>query len=256
MIDRVAVPTDTAAPTGATNAYVLGETDPLVLDPAARNGELAALLADREPAHLALTHHHPDHTGGVAACVDAADLTVWARAGREAAFEAATGVAPDRSFREGTVIPAGEGVRVLDTPGHAPEHVAFEYRDEVAVGDLAVGEGSVVVGAPEGDMRAYVGSLRRVHARDPDRLHPGHGPVIDDPRGTCRRLIDHRRDREDRVRAAVREGAATLDDLVDAAYEKDVSDVYRLARATVLAHVEKLAVEGDLIWDGERARPA
>jgi len=42
---------------------------------------------------------------------------------------------------------------------------------------------------------------------------------------------------------------------VDAAYEKDVSDVRDLARATVRAHLEKLAVEGHVRWDGERARP-
>jgi len=143
----------------------------------------------------------------------------------------------------------------MEVPGHAPEHVAFAVGDGLVTGDLAVAEGSVVVGGPGGDMRAYVSSLRRVHARNPGVLYPGHGPVIEEPRATCRRLIDHRRQRERRVLAAVDGGAGTLTAVVDAAYEKDVSDVRDLARATVRAHLEKLAVEGRVRWDGERARP-
>jgi glyoxylase-like metal-dependent hydrolase (beta-lactamase superfamily II) len=249
----VSVEVSTRAPSGATTAYVLGREDAVLVDPADRTDALDAAVENRGAAHLALTHHHRDHTGGVAEYAGACDLTVWARAGREAAFEAATGVEPDRTFREGTVLPAGAGVEVVETPGHAPEHVAFAAGGGLVTGDLAVAEGSVVVGAPEGDMRAYVTSLRRVHARNPEVLYPGHGPVIEDPRGTCRRLIDHRLRREERVRQAVHDGARTADEVLDAAYEKDVSAVRELARATVVAHLEKLACEGAIRWDGERA---
>ncbi len=254
-VEGVGVDVDTRAPTGVTTAYILGESDAVLVDPAGRSDALDRALEDRNVSHLALTHHHHDHTGGVAAYADAHDLTVWARAGRAADFEAATGVVPDRSFRDGAVIPAGGGVTVVETPGHAPEHAAFVAGDGLVTGDLAVAEGSVVVGAPEGDMRAYVTSLRRVHTRDPDVLYPSHGPVIEDPRATCRRLIDHRRQREQRVLAAVDDGAETLGTVVDAAYEKDITDVRDLALATARAHLEKLAVEGRVRWDGERARP-
>ena len=249
----VSVDVGTRAPSGATTAYVLGTGDAVLVDPAGRTDALDRAVEDRGVSHLALTHHHGDHTGGVAGYADVYDLTVWARTGREAAFEAATGVAPDRTFREGTVIPSDNGVAVIETPGHAPEHVAFVIGGGLVTGDLAVAEGSVVVGAPEGDMRAYVTSLRRVHARDPDTLYPGHGPVVDDPRATCRRLIDHRRQRERRVLAAVDGGVETLEGILEAAYEKDVSDVRDLALATARAHLEKLAVEGRVQWDGERA---
>jgi len=255
-VEGVSVDVGTRAPSGATTAYVLGNSDAVLVDPAGRTDALDGAVEDRGAAHLALTHHHRDHTGGVAAYADAYDLTVWARVGQEDAFEAATGVEPDRTFREGTILPAGGGVGVIETPGHAPEHVAFSAESGLVTGDLAVAEGSVVVGAPEGDMRAYVTSLRRVHARNPNVLYPGHGPVIEDPRATCRRLVDHRRQREGRVLAAVGGGAETLAEVVDAAYEKDVSDVRDLALATARAHLEKLAVEGRVRWDGERARPA
>jgi ribonuclease/clavin/mitogillin len=255
MIARVPVDAPTRSPTGRTAAYVLGDSDALVVDPAARTPALDQAVRESDAAHLAVTHHHPDHVGAVAEYAEAFDLTVWALAGRADAFTAATGVEPDRLLRPGSTIPATPPVAVMDTPGHAPEHLSFRLDDALVTGDLAVAEGSVVVGAPAGDMRAYLSSLRRLHARAPDRLYPAHGPVIDDPRGVCRRLIDHRLDREQNVLAAVNSGARTPEEIVDAAYEKDVSAVFDLARATVVAHLEKLAVERKISWDGGAATP-
>ncbi|QLH77411.1 MBL fold metallo-hydrolase [Halosimplex rubrum] len=262
-VTRVGVAVETRAPTGQTNAYVLGSDPALLVDPAARTDRLDELAADRGVGHVAVTHHHPDHVGRVADYAEARDATVWARTGRADAFEAATGVEPDRTVAEGARIETGDGpVRVVDTPGHAPEHAAFatEDGDESVLlgGDLAVAEGSVVVGAPEGDVRAYLASLRRVHAMNPDRLLPGHGPPVEGAavRDTAARLIGHRLDRERRVRDAVEEGAETVSDITSAAYEKDLSGVRDLAEATVRAHLETLAVEGSVRWDGERARPA
>ncbi|KOX93802.1 metallo-beta-lactamase [Haloarcula rubripromontorii] len=253
---RADVPVPTRAPTGNTAAYVCGDEAALLVDPAATNDALDSILSDRTLAHIALTHHHPDHAGAVAHYASETGATVWARRGRASAFEAATGVTPDRLFSGGTTIPTDAGpVTVIDTPGHAPEHVAFATDGAVVSGDLAVAEGSVVVGAPEGDVRAYLASLRRLHARSPDVLLPGHGPRIETPRETCARLISHRLERERRVRDAVHDGAATPDEILDAAYGKDLTGVRDLARATVLAHVEKLAVEGAISWDSERATP-
>ncbi|WP_459191778.1 MBL fold metallo-hydrolase [Halosimplex sp. J119] len=262
-VTRVDVAVATRAPTGETAAYVLGSDPALLVDPPAQSDELDALADERSVGHVAVTHHHPDHVGAVARYAERCDATVWARTGRAAAFEEATGIEPDRTFAEGTLVETGEGtVCVVDTPGHAPEHVAFVAggggSDTVLVcGDLAVAEGSVVVGAPEGDMRAYVSSLRRVHAMAPDRLLPGHGPSVEGPAvcATATRLIAHRLDRERRVQRAVEGGAETVAEICDDAYEKELTGVRDLAEATVRAHLEKLAVEGAVRWDSERARP-
>jgi glyoxylase-like metal-dependent hydrolase (beta-lactamase superfamily II) len=252
----VAVPADTRAPTGRTTAYVVGDEEALLVDPPARHERLDALVADRTVAHVAVTHHHADHVGGVAHYAREHGLTVWARRGREDAFAVATGVTPDRRVADGDVLPVGDGVAVVETPGHAQEHLAFGTDDGLVTGDLVVAEGSVVVGAPDGDVRAYLTSLRRLLALAPDRLYPAHGPVVDDPRATCERLLRHRLARDRRVLAAVRGGARTLDEVLAAAYEKDVSAVRDLARATVRAHLQRLDTHGSVRWDGERATPA
>ncbi|MFC7044910.1 MBL fold metallo-hydrolase [Halobacteriaceae archaeon GCM10025711] len=256
-IRRLPVPVATRAPTGETTAHLVGREDALLVDPAGRTDALDDAVASRDVAHVAVTHTHRDHVGGISHYARTTGATVWARAGYEDRFERATGVTPDRTFREGTTVTvAGAPVTVLATPGHAPDHVAFAAGGDVLVGDLAVAEGSVFVGATEGDMRAYLTALRRLHARDPDRLLPAHGPTIDHPRERLAALVAHRLDRERRVRDAVHAGARTVDEVVDAAYDKDLTGVRDLAADTVAAHLAKLAVEGRVAWDGDRAGPA
>ncbi|AZH24942.1 MBL fold metallo-hydrolase [Haloplanus aerogenes] len=243
-VKRIPVPTETTAG-GETNAYLAGT---VLIDPAARTDTLDAAVAERRVDHIAITHAHPDHVAAVAHYAAETGATVHARRGREARFEAATGVVPDRTFVEGERV--GD-LTVLDTPGHAPDHVAFETAGGIVSGDLARASGSVAVAAPEGDMRAYLVALRRLLARDPPRLFPGHGPTIDDPRATLRRLYDHRLDRERRIERAVRAGADSVDAVLDAAYDQDLTGVRDLAAATVRAHLDKLAAEGRVRFDRE-----
>ena len=250
-VEPVSIPVGPRVPGGATNAYVVGGDDALLVDPAGASAALDDALDARDVSHVAVTHTHRDHVGAVASYAADLDAIVWARFGREDQFERATGIAPDRTFREGTVVgPA----RVVETPGHAGDHVAFVAGDAALVGAVAVAEGSVVIGE-SGDLRAYLTTLRRLRHMGLSRLYPGHGPVIDDPAAALDRLLFHRLDRDESIRRAVRDGARTADEIVDAAYEKDVSDVRDLARLTVVAHLRKLAVGGDVEWDGERARP-
>ncbi|PSQ38313.1 MBL fold hydrolase [Halobacteriales archaeon SW_12_71_31] len=262
-VTRVSVPTETRTPAGTTNCYLVGDT---VIDPAGA----AETVDAAAPDHVLVTHTHADHVGGVAAYAD--DAVVWARDGHAERFREATGVDPDRTFADGDRLPTDPPLTVLDAPGHAPDHVVFRLagndrgdsadaatgdpRPALFVGDVAVAEGSVVVGAPDGDMREYLATLARLRDLDPPpaRLYPGHGPAVDEPRATFDRLIEHRLERERRVLSAVRAGVETVPAITDAAYDRDLAGVRDLATATVRAHVEKLAHEGRLRWDGDRAR--
>ena len=259
-VERVPVPAGVRGEHEATNAYLVGSEGGLLVDPAAATDTLDEAVARHEPAHVVVTHAHPDHVGGVAAY--APSRTVWARRGFEDRFEEATGVEPDQTFEAGTTIDVGAtSVEVIETPGHAPDHVAFEVDGSagagpaVLSGDLVVAAGSVVVGAKEGDMAAYLDSLRRLADLEPKVIFPGHGLTIRDPPAEIERLIDHRLERERRVLDAVREGSRMPDEVVDGAYEKDLSGVRDLARSTVIAHLRKLDSDGDVDWNGDRAVP-
>lgn len=241
-----------AAPSGQTNAYLLGDGSVLI-DPATPINEL-----DLDPAridHVAVTHTHPDHVEGLRSIRERTDATVWAHGCYTKRFLRHTGVEPDRTFGEGTVVGA-TGVSVRWTPGHSPDHVVFEDEDGAVVGDLARASGSVMVGVPDGDMRAYLTSLRRLLVGGVETAYPGHGPPIEDPTGRFARVIAHRLDREAAVETAVRNGAREVSEIVDAAYEKDLAGNRDLAARTVIAHLEKLSVEGRVSWDGSVAHPS
>lgn len=251
-VSRVPLRVDSRAPDGRTFAYLVAGDDVLLVDPAGRSDELTALLIATPPDHIAVTHTHRDHVGAVAEYAERFEATVWAFGGFEDRFVDATGCTPDRTFHGGDRV--GPTV-AIPTPGHARDHVAFEFDEEILVGDLAVAEGSVFVGGEDGDLRAYLASLERLRTRDYDRLHPAHGPVITEPDATLQRLIDHRLDRERRVRRAVEAGANTVEEILKAAYDKDLTGVRDLAALAVEAHLEKLDDEGKVRWDGERASP-
>ncbi|WP_425601465.1 MBL fold metallo-hydrolase [Halobellus rarus] len=250
-IRRVPISVDAPVPTGSTNAYVVGDDPALLVDPQRRTEALDDAVAAVSIEHITVTHAHPDHVGAVETYAEETGATVWCRRGREARFADATGVAPDRTFVEGTDLPVGDGVGVIDTPGHAPDHVAFETDAGTLCGDVAIAEGSVAVAAPEGDVRAYLVALRRLYARNPPRLFPGHGRVIEDPRAVCERLLRRRLDRERDALAAVAAGARDVDAVLEAVYDRDLSGVRGFARATIVAHLEKLDAERRVRFDRE-----
>jgi ribonuclease/clavin/mitogillin len=242
-IDRFAVPTLTSAPTGTTNACLVGD---VLIDPAARTDALDA--AAKRATHVTVTHTHPDHIGALAEYADS--RTVWTLSGHEDRFEEATGITPDRTFSDGDVL---SGLAVLETPGHFSDHVAFSTGQAVLCGDLAMAESSVFVGGEGADMAAYLDSLERVRDLDCKTLHPGHGEPVTTPKERLDWLINHRLERERRVKKAIEAGNQEVETIRDASYKKDLSGVEGLAALTVKAHLEKLASEDEIQWDGERA---
>jgi glyoxylase-like metal-dependent hydrolase (beta-lactamase superfamily II) len=143
------------------------------------------------------------------------------------------------------VTAAGLELRSLPTPGHAADHCCFELATEQAVftGDHVLGRGTTVVEWPGGDMGAYLASLRLLLDLRPERLYPGHGPLVGDAASRVEGYIAHRLDREAQVLAALAAVDPTL---------------HPAAELSVRAHLAKLAAEGRVAAeeDGERFRLA
>ena len=273
-VARVAVKTETRAPAGRTNAYVIGRDPALLVDPADRTPALDDLVESRGVASVVVTHTHPDHVGAVATYVERYGLEPLALRGRESDFSAATGVDPSDTVGDGDRLTVGiedrvmdgdddqssvgdDQVRILALPGHAPDHVGIVAGTDgpICCGDLAVRDGSVAVAGPGADMAAYLDSLARLAALDPPELLPGHGPPIEEPVATLDRLRRHRARRERRILEAVESGATTVEEIVEQSYDTELGSLADLAAATVVAHLETLETAGKIRWDGEHARP-
>jgi glyoxylase-like metal-dependent hydrolase (beta-lactamase superfamily II) len=141
---------------------------------------------------------------------------------------------------------AGTTVGVVATPGHTPDHLAFRLESgAVLVGDHVLGRGTSVVTHPEGDVTAYLESLRRVHDLGPSALYCGHGPELtDDPGAVLAFYLAHRAYREQQLLAALAQGPATVDELVAAIYAEYPREVWPAAAQSTRATLDKLRAEG------------
>ncbi|HEX8073231.1 MAG TPA: MBL fold metallo-hydrolase [Pyrinomonadaceae bacterium] len=251
----------TKPPATHTNCYLVGHGEFVILDPGSPDADEQAALAacvdeligaGRTAREIVLTHHHPDHVAGVEALRAHLGGRVPVAAHRLTAEVLAGQVRVDRFIAEGDVIElAGEpalALRALHTPGHTRGHLSFHEARTGALlcGDNILGLGSVLIEPPEGDMRAYLDSLRRYRALLPDIkvLLGGHGPAVGSPAAKIDEYIAHRLEREANILRAVRAGAATPPEIVARVYTDVHPKLHALAERAVLAHLEKLEADG------------
>ncbi len=254
----VPLATHTLPPALTTNAYLLGTEEAVLVDPGspldAENERLERALTvardrlGRRVTAIWLTHHHPDHVGGVERLRRFLGVPVLAH---PATAERLAGrIAVDGTLADGQrIVLAGDPpfvVRVLHTPGHARGHLCFlaESQSSILAGDLVAGLGTIVVDPPEGDMDDYLGSLARLADLNPHTLFPAHGPAIQNAVAKLREYIEHRLWREEKVAAAWSQGLRTPGEMLSTVYEDVPKEAYPLAERQILAHLARLRKGG------------
>ena len=254
------VRTPTRPPATHTCCYLVHNSKELVIfDPGSPYEDEQQALAEcidemisegRRVREIILTHLHPDHVGGVNALKAhlGGDVPVAAHAETASAL---TDVQVDRLIVDNELITL-EGdpqiqLRALHTPGHALGHLCFhdEARGVLLTGDNIVGVGSVLIDPPQGNMRIYLDSLRRMRAiPNLSVLMGGHGPAVATPYQKIDEYISHRLEREEKILEAVRAGITDPKGIVAHVYTDVSPKAYAMAERAVLAHLGKLREEG------------
>jgi glyoxylase-like metal-dependent hydrolase (beta-lactamase superfamily II) len=227
-------------PTG-NNTWLLTGRVPALVDAGVGNpahlDAVADALGGAMLAVVLVTHGHPDHVGGIE--------PLRARWPGVRVLDAAALAGVER-------VEAGDAsLRVVPTPGHAPDHLCFfdEASGDLFCGDLARIGGTVVIPASKGgDLVQYLASLRRVRALAPRRLLPGHGPIVDDPAALIDEYLAHRAERDRQVIEALGAGCTTPEAIAARIYGDLHPSLVHAAVETVRAHLktheERLKDEG------------
>ena len=255
-VTRITAPNPSIMTGPGTNAYLVGTSEVVVIDPGpaidSHLDALRGLIAGRRVAAIAVTHHHRDHAPAARLLADAIGAPVVGLGHDQ--------LDVDVAITEGSELAAGTDVLVAwHTPGHASDHLCFfaPASGWLFTGDHVMQGSTVVIRPPDGDLGAYLSSLERI--RDADgvrRLAPGHGRVLESPTAVVEAIIAHRRARGTVVLDALREhGPGTPAQLRPFAYADVGSDRDVVATATCWAHLRALVEEGAASSSSHRDDP-
>ncbi|MBX3635993.1 MAG: MBL fold metallo-hydrolase [Rubrivivax sp.] len=253
---RVTAPNPGPMTGPGTNSYLVGSGDGesgswTVIDPGpAIDAHVQALLAAAPGriTRILVTHTHRDHSPAAAALAAATGAPLWGRVADHPEWQD-TGFVPAHVPRHGERFDAAPGValRTVHTPGHASNHLCFllEHERLLFTGDHVMQGSTVVINPPDGDMAAYLRSLRALLDEDLQWLAPGHGFLVAEPHAVLRALIAHRLKREAKVAAALaRLGPAPLAQLLPAVYDDVPAALHPVAARSLTAHLLKLRGDG------------
>jgi glyoxylase-like metal-dependent hydrolase (beta-lactamase superfamily II) len=243
-----------------TNTYLVGTgAERILLDTGSGLAEYLPVLeqaltqAGCRIQEIVLTHGHPDHIGGAASVMEQhGALRVSKRP--HARFDEPHPV-DVTAIDDGDIVRTeGATLRAMHMPGHASDHLCFMLEEERSVfsGDNVLGVGTTVIPPEDGDLLDYMNSLERLLQEEPTVIYPAHGPRIDDGVAKTREYIAHRLAREDQIIAAIREGNATIPEIVELVYAAYPDPLKMAARASVCSHLQKLEREGRVQRDGDQ----
>ena len=236
-----------------TNTYLIGGSDVerwSVIDPGpAIDAHVDAILAAAPGPidRIFVTHTHKDHSPAALALKERTGATVHGLAPTHTEWQDPT-FAADVTLHGGERIAIGASTHlaVIHTPGHASNHLCYLLEEErtLFTGDHLMQQSTVVINPPDGDMAAYLASLRSLLPLDLEWLAPGHGFLMAKPRAAIEAVIAHRLRREAKVVAALEEiGPAPLDELLANVYADVPERMHPVALRSLTAHLLKLRDE-------------
>ncbi len=257
-VRRLVAPNPSLMTGPGTNTYLLGDREVAVLDPGPLIEEHIdrILQVARAPIRWVLvTHTHEDHSPAASALASMTGAELLGRPAPEGKHQDATFV-PDRVLEDGHDFVTREfTLRTVHTPGHASNHICYLHTgmNLLFTGDHVIDGSTVVINPPDGNMKHYLQSLRRVKELQCDALAPGHGEIIRDVGRLIDGIIEHRLAREAKVAAALAANPhLTAHELVPHVYTDVDRRLYGWAERSLLAHLLKLEDDGAAIRADER----
>lgn len=251
-VTRIVAPNAGMMTGAGTNTYLVGTRELVVVDPGPDDESHVQAILSAGAGRIrwiACTHTHFDHSPAAARLKTLTGAKVAAMSAPLTDHDFR--LDPDRRLAPDDLIQCeGVSLRAVHTPGHASNHVCFLLSSNgmLFTGDHIMQGSTVVIWPPDGNMRAYLESLRRLLELDIRVLAPGHGYLIERPQAEVERLIQHRLRREEKARQAVLQAGApvTIEMLLPRAYDDVPKVLYEMAALSLQAHLNKLVEDGEI----------
>ena len=249
-----------------TQSYLVGtENEVAVIDPGPDDEDhvraLAEAVGTANVIAICCTHTHRDHSPAAATLaamtgakiIGCSPLSLHDDGPRmDAAFD--TSYQPDAVMEDGDTVGAdGWELTAVHTPGHTSNHLCYSLNgsDALFTGDHVMGWSTTVVSPPDGDMTAYMASLKKIYEREDAVYFPAHGPQIDKTRQFVRGTIGHRRQRESQILRLMGQDLARIADMVPQMYKAVDKRLWHAAERSVLAHLIDLERKGRVSRNAE-----
>ena len=264
LVRRVLARNPSAFTYTGTGTYLIGNGTIAVIDPgpddAAHIKALIEAVSGETVSHIVITHTHKDHSPAAPALsaatgapiVGCAPIRVDDDSGPkvEAGFDQT--YAPDRVLMNAERVSGPDWtLEAVFTPGHTSNHLCYALPEEKALfsGDHVMGWSTTVVAPPDGEMAAYVASLRLLLERDETIYYPTHGDPVKDPSRFVRGLIGHRKQREGQILRQLADGPKLIPVMVAVMYAGVSPALHPAAGRSVLAHLIEMESRGQVVRD-------
>lgn len=197
------------------NVYLVADSGHLTLVDAGFPGRAGVILqrirrlgfSPHRIRHIVITHHHPDHVGGLSALKQATNADIIAHTGdvpyiegalpqpgpcRPAWLRASSApfarllrtepVKVDIAVKDGDELPVAGGIKILHTPGHTPGSICILFRDKgvMMTGDLLAQRFGIKLPSMPFtvDVPQELGSIKKLAGEDFEVACFGHGSPL------------------------------------------------------------------------------
>nr|CAI5864226.1 unnamed protein product [Callosobruchus analis] len=241
-----------------TNTYIIGTGKRRILidcgeaDVPQYINHLSAVLKYEgiDLAHIFISHGHEDHIGGLADIFEhiknkTKHCQVWKHPSPKDSGLNIPKCIEIENFKEGQEFAVeGATIRILRSPGHTDDHVAFHLLEDNAVfsGDCILGDGIAVCE----DLFDQVHSLGEIANLRPSVIYPGHGNIIHKPIEAIHFYMQHQMQRERMIIEFLlnnKSQSFNNEDLVKLVYENLPEKQVNAALTSINHHLLKLLKE-------------
>lgn len=208
------------------------------------------------PNRILLTHSHPDHAPG-AKRLKHWEATLMFHPQEEKGMREALSIPEDHDpiplqplEDQATLYVDGHPIVAIHSPGHTRGHLCFWLPEQKILfsGDNVLGKGTTWIGPPDGNIRDYLRSLEQLEQLPIEKIAPGHGPWIDNPKERIAFIRQHRLEREAQILSLMKaqpSRQASIAALAEAIYQDTIpAFIVPFAERTVEAHLQKLEEDG------------